>query len=212
MKMRGGKETTTFHQLAKYGAPLQFVDVLFRNGADNNVQDGYGDTPLMWAVANAENGMAREILRKLPSSQVNSLNKQCIDVHNTALHILIAKGYTHISFHGEALACSNFELLQLAVSLGANINLADIHGNTPLHLAYARRDAQVVDFLLKQGADRSAVNKAGQKPVDLIQIGSDEATSYAKAKELMTTSVDFLFILNERNYNNAENLKKLIKL
>ncbi len=206
----GWSATTTFHELAKHGAPLPFVDVLFRNEADNNVQDIVGDTPLMWAIANAKNGMAGEILRKLPSSQVSSLNKQCTD-RNTALHLLIAKGYTTRSADGQLLPCTNFDLLKLAVEKGANVNLADKKGNTPLHLAYARRDAKMIQLLLEHGADRNAVNTAGQKPIQLAQMGTD-TESYGRARDFFTQIILDCFALGIEEYENSENLKTILKL
>lgn len=204
---------TIFHVLAKWGAPLEFVAILARYGADFGAQDVYSNTPFMWAIANGNNGMAREILKQMPASQRKSLDKQSkLYQNNSALHMLIAKGYITANAQGKPVACSNFELLQRAVALGAEVNIPDSNGNTPLHLAYLRRDAQMVKFLLASGADRRHFNNSGQIPMQMAKSGS-EGESYASARAIVQESAGGKFFLfSEESYKNRENFLALMAL
>ncbi len=207
-------DSTIFHLLAKYGTPLEFVRILAQNGIDFGVQDVYRNTALMWAIANAQNGMAKEILSNLPSSQKDSLNAQSsIYQNNSALHLLVAKGYTSTSVGRQTLACSNFELIQKVVALGANVNIADDNGNTPLHLAYLRRDAQVIKFLLEHGADRHSLNHTGLKPVQFALMSERDDLNYSIARAILSNSAGGRFFdFSEDNYKDIQNLKAIISL
>lgn len=202
-------KSTIFHHLAKSKNPVQFVDVLVRNGIDFSIQERgpYYNTPLMWAIADGQNEMAKEILSRMPRSQAASLYLQGYK-GNTILHLIVGKGYTTQTKDGESVSCTNAELLALAVRRGADVNLANEKGNTPLHLAYARRDHAMVKFLIAHGADQTAVNKEGVTPKDMLYLGSTPKESYSNAKKILDESVE-VYLLNEAAYNNSENLKEL---
>lgn len=76
------------HLVAKWGGPLKLVKILIDHGVSlDKVEDNmWGNTPLLWAIANGNNNMAMEILNY---EQNLNLGKK-----NTALHLAIAKGYT----------------------------------------------------------------------------------------------------------------------
>lgn len=52
---------------------------------------------------------------------------------------------------------------------GAAIDLLDDGGNTPLHMAAISRSAEVVDLLLRAGADETVANAVGQTPADGVR-------------------------------------------
>ena len=56
----------------------------------------------------------------------------------------------------------NVRLAGLLLSKGANPNVRDADGNTPLHLA---KDGAAIAQLLRHGADVSVANKAGETPL-----------------------------------------------
>ncbi|KAF1760815.1 hypothetical protein GCK72_009065 [Caenorhabditis remanei] len=55
-----------------------------------------------------------------------------------------------------------------AVKNGAYINVYNDHGNTPLHLATKRCYPEIVEILIKNGADRSALNSMNKTPEQMI--------------------------------------------
>jgi|SRR5579862_445307 len=205
-------DSTVFHELAKRKHPERFVGILAHYGIDFSIQDSWlGDTPLMWAVANGKNEMAREILLHLPVSQADSLNKQC-KAGNSVLHLIIGKGYTTKDLDKIPLAYSNFQLLQLAIEKGAHVNLADRDGNTPLHVAYARRDYNMIKLLIESGAEQNYLNYAGKTPREMIQLGKDEEDNYAKAQSVLFYTTSGCYILKENNYKDLNNLEAILSL
>jgi len=165
---------TILHYLAKIGRPLALIPILARYNIDFSIQDtSFNNTALIWAIANAHNDMAMEIIK---FSSADSLN--CQSKHkNTALHLIVGKGYDACNADGRALRYPNYTLLMSIIERGANVNAQDQNGNTPLHLACVRHDAAMIDYLLAHGANRNITNNAGRTPVNLI-----ESMDYEQAK------------------------------
>jgi ankyrin repeat protein len=55
----------------------------------------------------------------------------------------------------------------LVEELGADVNLRDHNGYTPLHHAAARGDDEMIRYLVEKGADVKAVARTGQTTVDM---------------------------------------------
>ena len=55
----------------------------------------------------------------------------------------------------------------LVDELGADVNLRDHEGYTPLHHAAARGDNEMIAFLVERGADVTALSRTGQSTVDM---------------------------------------------
>ncbi len=94
---------------------------------------------------------------------------------NSAIHLAIVKGYTDKSKDGKELKYSNFEIVKKLVECGADVNIQNRNGNTPLHLAYLRRDQDMINFLLDKGADRNLKNKNNEIPSYMSNKTYDEA-------------------------------------
>ncbi len=184
---------TLLHAIAKLDRYLPCVSLLKGTNINPALQDYWGNTGLIWACANASNGMAREILNVFERGPY--LDVQCL-YKNTALHLVVGKGYKDRSRDGTVLACSNLELLKIIVSLRANVNLKNKDGNTPLHLAYLRRDMDMVCVLLAAGADDSQLNGKGKRPSDL------KVASYEEACEVLSATV-VVFLLDRTEFERA---------
>ena len=65
------------------------------------------------------------------------------------------------------------ETVTAAVQMGADVNAADLEGNTALHLASMRRLVHVVEYLATAGADVHAENLKGQTPLALVVLPGD---------------------------------------
>lgn len=182
---------------------FKYIHILKENGLDFSIQDGSwrntclpGNTALISAIADANNLKAVEILK---------LTADGIDVQdnffkNTALHLAVGKGYTTVSAHGEHLEYSNFEIVKMLVQKGANPNLINKFGNTPLHLAFLRRDLDMIVCLIEHGAELDIKNHEGNTPIDLLD------TNYINACEIIRETV-FVYLLDKSAFE--KNLNKI---
>ncbi len=187
---------TALHQVAKERSPLGFVKVLADCGIDFNIQDEWGNTALLWAIANGNNEMAMEILK-----HDQDLNLQGLG--NSALHVTIAKGYKKKTAHKESLSISNLKLVQTLAAAGADPNQKNKMGLTPLHLACIRRDPGMIKALLENGADLDIKGPDGKTCRELLDL------SYDEAKALL----DEVAIPNTFSQKDFEaNYKKCLKL
>ena len=68
-------------------------------------------------------------------------------------------------------ACSygHFEVAELLVKNGANVNVTDLWKFTPLHEAAAKGKYDIVKLLLQHKADPSKKNRDGHTPLDLVK-------------------------------------------
>jgi ankyrin repeat protein len=113
----------------------ELVRALLSHGADANLADIYGWTPLMRAVAENRLGVVH-ILLASKSVNVNARN----DSGATALHEAAEKGY--------------FEIAQLLITNNADVQSTDRKGRTPLIIAGASGHNDIVDLINRAVAER----------------------------------------------------------
>ncbi|KAF9520653.1 hypothetical protein BS47DRAFT_1286893, partial [Hydnum rufescens UP504] len=77
------------------------------------------------------------------------------------------------SLHGHALS-GEVESLTALADQGADVNILDEFGYTPLHLACDRGQTESVRVLLKYGADTSIQDADGNSAVELARIAGHE--------------------------------------
>jgi len=58
-----------------------------------------------------------------------------------------------------AARCNRMNIVEYLVTNGADINLTDIYGYTPLHEAAYRGHNDITKYLLNHGADKSIINQ-----------------------------------------------------
>jgi len=116
-------------------------------------KDEYGFT-IVHAVASTDN---EEIAKLILSYKidVNSKNEDGI----TPIHNVM---YPNIA--------------QILIDSGANINITDNGGNTPLHIQASDGEERndVIEVLLKSGADKKILNKQGERAYDIAIIREEE--------------------------------------
>ncbi|RWS31390.1 uncharacterized protein B4U80_02538 [Leptotrombidium deliense] len=81
-----------------------------------------------------------------------------------------------------ATALNNAPILRELIKFGANVNIFDRHGVTPLHLAVCqeRISRSCVHTLIQSGAKTNAKNKLGITPCDLLESRGNQLTELQK--------------------------------
>ncbi|CAL2038040.1 unnamed protein product [Caenorhabditis brenneri] len=80
----------------------------------------------------------------------------------------------------EAVREINLQNVQQIVRRGAYINVYNEHGNTPLHMATKLGYPEIVEVLIKNGADRSLLNAQNRTPEQMIGESVRSVTSTSK--------------------------------
>lgn len=109
------------------------VDVLLDNGANANVADTYGWTPLMRAAYENRAGTVRVFLRNGKAKL-----EEADETGSTALHHAAAQGHV--------------EIARLLLDSGAQVDVRNREGLTPLDMAKRMEKEDCVRFLESRGA------------------------------------------------------------
>ena len=123
-----------------------FIEPIFRAGEDFSQKDPLftNNTALMWAIANANNKFANDLLsfnERNPDVNI-AINHISTHYDTTALHLAVAKGYT--KKESKNITVENHTLVKKLIALGADPNIRTKHG-TPLDIAIARRDIGMIE-------------------------------------------------------------------
>ncbi|HEY1052447.1 MAG TPA: ankyrin repeat domain-containing protein [Prosthecobacter sp.] len=135
------------HRIGSAPNCMEMAHLLLANGADPNIQDKYGSTPIQCAAS---------------SGNLEYLN------------LLLAAGAdpAYVSPDGQdalyaALLEGNLECIERLMSLGGDINAQDDRGKTVLsRYAMAGGDIKMIKWLLEHGADKSIPDENGDTPLD----------------------------------------------
>ncbi|KAI9346808.1 ankyrin repeat-containing domain protein [Zopfochytrium polystomum] len=138
----GTLTTTALHISSQINLP-EFLAVLLDHGADINIRDSKGESPLITAVSENSGDCARLLLERGADVTIAS------DSGETALHA----------------ACRNAhaEMAALLLDRGADVNARDHDEATPILAAAATGSTGCVQLLFDRGADIHAADKNGRQ-------------------------------------------------
>lgn len=160
-------------------------------------------TSALWEAVRANN--LREAYRLIAVSDASILNTTFDEIHSADLSRLeeglgkdghrldpatcprLKGGEPENCLRGCSLlhlAChvGNAVMIELLLQFGADVNMRDFHGRTPLHHCIARKDNELAKYLLRRGARRLIKDWGG-------------LTALERAMELGSITDDVLFIL-----------------
>ena len=141
---------------------IEQVKKLIEEDVNVNAQDRHGNTALMYAV-NMEN---LEIIKLLINNRADVTIQRTND------------GWTPL-MEATGIYNNKIEIMQLLIDSGANINVQDSLGYTPLMWATLQEDLEAVKLLVNSGADISIENNRGDTAIDLaITYESNDIADY----------------------------------
>ena len=147
---------TAFISAAARG-DLVIVNALLSHGVDANVKDNLGYTALSHAVE-----------AMYPEVEDAILNSPGLDPNVGGLKgrpVLLAYVWR-----------DDKERTQKLLAHGANVNLQDVDGDTPLHGAAQNGNVEIINLLLDKGANPNTKNKLGGTPLMWAAVyGNDDA-------------------------------------
>lgn len=129
---------------------IQFIDPLIKiwQGCFKVKDNAYkiDNTPLIWAIANAQNLFACELLSKQIDVDINFKSER---FGNNALHIAIAKDYIDQDSNKNIVEVPNYILVDRLIKKGANPNIKARNGFSALDIAVLRGSENMVLSILK---------------------------------------------------------------
>jgi ankyrin repeat protein len=184
-------QTNILHQVAKYH-DLSNYDL------NESQTCGYENTALHWAIMNNS-----------CDSAITLINHEHVDLSiadldgKNALHMAILKGREHEGSIDDKIQRKigsglKSKMNDVVIALLKHKNLGEIintpmpDGNTPLHLAYMRRDMKLCKKLISLGANEKAVNAAGLLPEGMLVMSSGDVQKYLERYTDKTTTLSIL--------------------
>lgn len=165
----------------KQNTSNEIITLLLNAGADTNVSEIHGMTPLRLAVDKDNVEAVKLLLDAGANTEVfwngmTPLMEASQEGYTAVVRLLLEVGanpnFTNISGNTPLMAAAHYgkvDVIELLLSHGANINAQNSHGFTPLHAAVNTNRSPAVRILLENGADQTLRNKQGQTALELAE-------------------------------------------
>lgn len=133
---------------------LDCVALLVEKGAEVNVKDNDGVSPLIDALKGGHDQAAQFLLNNGATPEMKDAGSELC----------------------KAAANKDMEFVERLVKAGVDPNEADYSQRTPLHIVAADGTAKDVEFLVQEGADVLVKDRHGYTPLDEARENDNEAT------------------------------------
>jgi ankyrin repeat protein len=147
-----GQKQTRLHRAAKEGFRT-VAECLLLHGANPNVVDSVGLTPLDWAAKRGHRACAALLI--LRGADVN----RGVRLSGRTPLLEVAGGY------GDRQDPRRVEIVEMLLGAGADVNVANRFGTTPLHQATSYGRLEIVALLIAAGANIEAKDEHGRTPL-----------------------------------------------
>jgi len=175
---------------------VAFIAALLAKGADVNIPDHLGLTALQSAARNFKEHPNFEHL-KGKSIDLETMLKLVAAAANSGINTKGMRGRTALH---TMLECDimNPDILNGLIRAGANVNMQDNEGRTPLHILFRplqlslpKRWQSACEILLKNGADVSLSDRAGCSILDCARDLS-KSPVMKKNKQLLQEAIEMM--------------------
>lgn len=147
-----------------YANKKEVAQLLLGRGAEMNMADRYGNTPLSQAALNGHIDAALILLDRGARPNIGNI------VGDTPLHFAAYEGHK--------------DVVRLLLNRGAEPNMAGQVGRTPLHFAAERGHKDVLHVLIDGGAEPNRQDQEGINTLDYAIINGQMDSAYMLAKNL----------------------------
>jgi len=147
--------------------------LLLEKGANPNVKNNYGETPIMLAAKNNDIVLVKLLVSKGVSinskdGKGNPVLTEAVNKNNPEfVRYLLENGASvnvkDMWMNKEKTALmiaienyANMDIIELMVAKGADLNAKDSDGNTPLMIAVDRNNLPAVKLLVEKGAEKKS--------------------------------------------------------
>lgn len=155
--------------MAALGGQLEATRWLLDKGAAPNVASELGETPLDLAARDGHRVVVEVLLEAGAKPTARALVDAARGGHTGVVRVLLGAGLAPDARpeggygRGALHEAEDVELARLLLARGADVNLPDRHGDTPLHRRCKGGPVEVAQLLLSRGADATLPGAEGRR-------------------------------------------------
>jgi ankyrin repeat protein len=149
---------------------LKFVQLLLKKGADVNGRNAQGETALFCAGSRGLVEIPRALIDAGADVNARDLEGR-VAINSLLLHPMLG----------------NLATIELFLSAGARVDVADDAGRTPLHRAVGYENVRAARLLLKYGAEVNAKTKNQETPL-YLHLSEERGNEGREMQDLLTAA------------------------